>query len=248
MPMTTSTMPSCPSCRRRGMTAPVLAIGDGALGFWNALRDVFPTTREQRCWFHKSANVLAALPKSAQPGAITAMKDIYMAEDIDKAQIAVKAFEIDYGAKYPKAVAKVNDDFDVLLEFFKYPAEHWIHLRTTNPIESTFASVRLRTKVTKGPGSRAAGIAMAYKLIEATQARWHKVNAPELVLSSAPERCSTKASSSNGRARSPRLNRRGRYRRNGGRLKLADPQDFDNISRHLVAVHQGPSAGLTPGR
>jgi putative transposase len=109
------------------------------------------------------------------------MKDIYTAEDIDKAQLAVKAFEIDYGAKYPKAVAKIVDDLDVLLEFYRYPAEHWIHLRTTNPIESTFATVRLRTKVTKGPGSRAAGIAMAYKLIEAAQARWRKVNAPELV-------------------------------------------------------------------
>jgi putative transposase len=104
------------------------------------------------------------------------MKDIYNAEDIDKAQLAVKAFEIDYGAKYPKAVAKIVDDLDVLLEFYRYPAEHWIHLRTTNPIESTFATVRLRTKVTKGPGSRAAGIAMAYKLIEAAQARWRKVN------------------------------------------------------------------------
>lgn len=168
-------------CRRRGMTAPVLAVGDGALGFWNALRDVFPDTREQRCWFHKSANVLSALPKSAHPGAVAALKDIYMAEDIDKAQVAVKAFEIDYGAKYPKAVAKITDDLDVLLEFYRYPGEHWIHLRTTNPIESTFASVRLRTKVTKGPGSRAAGIAMAYKLIEAAQTRWRKVNAPELV-------------------------------------------------------------------
>ena len=168
-------------CRRRGMTAPVLAVGDGALGFWKALRDVFPETREQRCWFHKSSNVLAALPKSAHPGALVAMKDIYMAEDIDKAQLAVKAFEIDYGAKYPKAVAKITDDLDVLLEFYRYPAEHWIPLRTTNPIESTFASVRLRTKVTKGPGSRAAGMAMAYKLIEAAQNRWRKVNAPELV-------------------------------------------------------------------
>jgi putative transposase len=168
-------------CRRRGMTAPVLAVGDGALGFWKALRDVFPETREQRCWFHKSANVLAALPKTAHPGAVAAMKDIYNAEDIDKAQLAVKAFDIDYGKKYPKAVAKIVDDLDVLLEFFKYPAEHWIHLRTTNPIESTFATVRLRTKVTKGPGSRPAGIAMAYKLIEAAQTRWRKVNAPELV-------------------------------------------------------------------
>ena len=139
-------------CRRRGMTAPVLAVGDGALGFWKAVREVFPDTREQRCWFHKQANVLAALPKSAHPGALAALRDIYNAEDIDKAQLAIKAFEIDYGAKYPKAVAKVVDDADVLLEFYKYPAEHWVHLRTTNPIESTFATVRLRTKVTKGPG------------------------------------------------------------------------------------------------
>lgn len=168
-------------CRRRGMTAPVLAVGDGALGFWKAMREVFPATREQRCWFHKQANVLAALPKSAHPAASAAIKDIYNAEDIDKAQVAIKAFEVDYGAKYPKAVAKIVDDADVLLEFYKYPAEHWIHLRTTNPIESTFATVRLRTKVTKGPGSRAAGIAMAYKLIDAAQARWRAVNAPHLV-------------------------------------------------------------------
>ena len=168
-------------CRRRGMAAPVLAVGDGALGFWKAMREVFPATREQRCWFHKQANVLAGLPKSAHPGAISAMREIYNAEDIDKAQVAIKAFEVDYGAKYPKAVAKIVDDADVLLEFYKYPAEHWIHLRTTNPIESTFATVRLRTKVTKGPGSRAAGIAMAYKLIDAAQARWRAVNAPHLV-------------------------------------------------------------------
>mgnify|MGYP005990635431 CR=1 FL=1 len=169
------------SCRRRGMAAPVLAMGDGALGFWKALREVFPSTREQRCWFHKQANVLSCLPKSAHPGAISAMKEIYNAEDIDKAQVAIKAFEIDYVAKYPKAVAKIVDDMDVLLEFYKYPAEHWVHLRTTNPIESTFATVRLRTKVTKGPGSRAAGLAMAYKLIEAAQTRWRAVNAPHLV-------------------------------------------------------------------
>ncbi|MGP4059045.1 IS256 family transposase, partial [Mycobacterium sp. 4D054] len=168
-------------CKRRGMTAPVLAVGDGALGFWKAVREVFPKTREQRCWFHKQANVLSALPKSAHPAALAAMKDIYNAEDIDKAQVAVKAFEVAFGAKYPKVVAKIVDDLDVLLEFYKYPAEHWIHLRTTNPIESTFATVRLRTKVTKGPGSRAAGLAMAYKLIDTAQARWRAVNAPHLV-------------------------------------------------------------------
>ena len=129
----------------------MLAVGDGALGFWKALREVFPDTREQRCWFHVSSNVLAALPKSAHPGAKAALAEIYNAEDKDHAPKAVKAFEVDYGAKWPKAVAKITEHIDVLLAFYDYPAEHWIHLRTTNPIESTFATVRLRQRVTKGP-------------------------------------------------------------------------------------------------
>ncbi len=169
------------SAKRRGMAAPVLAIGDGALGFWAAVRGVFPDTREQRCWFHKIANVLNALPKSAQPGAKAALAEIWNAEDKDHAQAAVKAFAADYATKWPKAVAKITDDLDVLLAFYDYPAEHWVHLRTTNPIESTFATVRLRQRVTKGPGSRAAGIAMAFKLIESAQNRWRAVNAPHLV-------------------------------------------------------------------
>ena len=169
------------SCKRRGMRAPVLAVGDGALGFWAALRQVFPEAREQRCWFHKIANVLNALPTSAQPGAKASLAQIWNAEDKDHAKAAVKAFAADYGAKWPKAVAKITDDLDVLLAFYDYPAEHWIHLRTTNPIESTFATVRLRQRVTKGPGSRAAGIAMAFKLMESAQARWRAVNAPHLV-------------------------------------------------------------------
>ena len=168
-------------CKRRGMRAPVLAVGDGALGFWTALREVFPDTREQRCWFHKAANVLNALPKSAQPGAKKALAEITNAEDREHALAAVKAFAADYGAKWPKAAAKITDDVDVLLEFYNYPAEHWVHLRTTNPIESTFATVRLRQRVTKGPGSRAAGIAMAFKLMESAQTRWRAVNAPHLV-------------------------------------------------------------------
>ena len=167
--------------KRRGMRAPVLAVGDGALGFWKAIRDVFPETREQRCWWHKIANVLAALPKSAHPGAKKALAEIYNAADKDHARTAAKAFEADYGAKWPKAVAKITDDLDVLLAFYDYPAEHWIHLRTTNPIESTFATVRLRTRVTKGAGSRAAGVAMAFKLLESAQTRWRAVNAPHLV-------------------------------------------------------------------
>ena len=167
--------------KRRGMRAPVLAIGDGALGFWGALREVFPDTREQRCWFHKIANVLAALPKSAHPGAKKALGEIWNAEDKRHALDAVKTFEAAYGAKFPKAVAKITDDVEQLLAFYAFPAEHWVHLRTTNPIESTFATVRNRSKITKGPGSRAAGIAMAYKLIEAAQSRWRAVNAPHLV-------------------------------------------------------------------
>jgi putative transposase len=169
------------SCKRRGMRGPVLAVGDGALGFWAAVREVFPDTREQRCWFHKIANVLNALPKSAQPGAKAALAEIWNAEDKEHAEAAARAFAADYGTKWPKAAAKVTEDLDTLLAFYDYPAEHWIHLRTTNPIESTFATVRLRQRVTKGPGSRAAGVAMAFKLIESAQARWRAVNAPHLV-------------------------------------------------------------------
>ncbi|MHB8449293.1 MAG: IS256 family transposase [Mycobacteriales bacterium] len=167
--------------KRRGMRAPVLAVGDGALGFWGALREVFPETVEQRCWFHKIGNVLSALPKSAHPGAKRALAEIWNAEDREHALTAVQAFKDAYGAKFPKATAKITDDVDELLAFYHYPAEHWVHLRTTNPIESTFATVRHRTKVTKGPGSKAAGLAMAFKLIEAAQARWRVVNAPHLV-------------------------------------------------------------------
>jgi transposase-like protein len=168
-------------CARRGMRAPVLAIGDGALGFWGALREVFPQARAQRCWFHKIANVLGALPKSAHPGAKKALAEIWNAEDKNHARAAAKAFEAAYGAKFPKATAKITDDLEQLLAFYDYPAEHWIHLRTTNPIESTFATVRHRTKITRGPGSRAAGLAMAFKLIQAAQDRWRAVNAPHLV-------------------------------------------------------------------
>lgn len=169
------------SCKRRGMRAPVLAVGDGALGFWRALRDVFPQTVEQRCWWHKIGNVLAALPRSVHKDAKAALAEIYNAQDREHAQAAARAFVAAYGAKWPKATAKVSEDLDVLLAFYDFPAEHWVHLRTTNPIESTFATVRLRQRVTKGPGSRAAGIAMAFKLIESAQRRWRAVNAPHLV-------------------------------------------------------------------
>ncbi len=166
--------------RVRGLRAPALAVGDGALGFWAALRDVFPETREQRCWVHKTANVLDALPKRQQAAAKAALVAIYSAATRSAALEAVAAFAHAFAA-WPKAVAKVSDELDSLLAFFDYPAEHAVHLRTTNPIESTFATVRLRTRVTKGAGSRAAGLAMAFKLAEAAQARWRRINAPHLV-------------------------------------------------------------------
>jgi len=139
-------------CARRGMTALVLAVGDGALGFWGALREVFPATREQRCWFHKIAKGLSALPKTAHPGAKKALAEIWNAQDHRHALDAVKAFEAAYGAKFPKAVAKITDDVDELLAFYNYPAEHWIHLRTTNPIESIFLAVKTAFLI---PGQRA---------------------------------------------------------------------------------------------
>jgi transposase-like protein len=166
---------------RRGMRAPVLAVGDGALGFWKALREVFPEAGEQRCWVHKTANVLDALPKSAQPAAKMALAEIWGAEDKEHAHAALTAFAKQYTAKFPRAVAKLTGDEQELLAFYDYPAEHWIHLRTTNPIESTFSTVRLRTKVTRGAGSRTAALAMTFKLIESAQSRWRAVNAPHLV-------------------------------------------------------------------
>ena len=167
--------------KRRGMTAPMVMVGDGALGMWSALGEVFPETRVQRCWVHKVANVLSALPKSAHPSARKALAEIRDAEDRAHAEAAITAFADGFGAKWPKAVAKITGDAEVLLTFFDFPAEHWIHLKTSNPIESTFATVRLRTKVTKGPGSKAAGLAMAFELIESAQTRWRAVNAPHLV-------------------------------------------------------------------
>jgi len=167
--------------RRRGMRAPVVAVGDGALGLWAALRDVFPATRHQRDWVHKTANVLGCLPKAVQAGARKALAEIRDAPDRDHARRAIEMFARDYGVKWPKAVAKITDDAEELLTFYDFPAEHWLHLKTSNPIESTFSSVRLRTRVTKGPGSKAAGLAMTFKLLEAAQDRWRAVNGPYLV-------------------------------------------------------------------
>jgi putative transposase len=168
-------------CRRRGMRAPMVMVGDGALGLWRALEDVFPATRQQRDWVHKVANVLACLPKACQAGARKALAEIRDAPDRDQARRAIEAFARDYGVKWPKAVAKVTDDAEELLTFFDFPAEHWQHLKTSNPIESTFSTVRLRTRVTKGPGSKVQGLAMAFKLLQSAQERWRAVNGPHLV-------------------------------------------------------------------
>jgi transposase-like protein len=168
------------SLRDRGLAGPVLAVGDGALGFWGAIREVFPSTKEQRCWVHKTANAMDALPKRLQPQAKTAVQAIYNAGSRTEALTAAKSFA-DAFSGFPKATAKVMDELDTLLAFYDFPVEHWVHLRTTNPIESTFSTVRLRTRVTRGAGSRKAALAMAYKLLDAAQARWHKIAAPELV-------------------------------------------------------------------
>jgi putative transposase len=167
--------------RRRGMGAPVVMVGDGALGLWRALREVFPATREQRCWVHVVRNVLGALPRSVQAGARRALNEIILAEDRSHAERAIEGFAADYGVKWPKAVAKVTGETERLLCFFDYPAEHWIHLRTTNPIASSFSPVRARTRVTKGPGTRDMGLAMVFKLLQAAEGRWRAVNGPHLV-------------------------------------------------------------------
>ena len=167
--------------KKRGMRAPVLAIGDGALGFWAAVRDAFPETRSQRDWVHKSANVLDALPKSVHGRAKKAIKEITEAENKGEAKKAMKEFEGEFGRKWPKAVKKITDDEEALLAFYDFPAEHWRHLRTTNPIESPFATVRARTDITKGPGSREAGVAMIFKLLEAAEGRWRRLNGYRLI-------------------------------------------------------------------
>ena len=167
--------------KRRGMYAPVLAVADGGLGFWAALREVYPQTQEQRCWKHKNANVLDKLPKRLQPRAKDMLQEIVGAPDRESALEDIERFSEEYGDRYPKAVDTLTKDQDQLLTFFDFPAEHWIHLRTTNPIESAFATVKARTKRTKGAGSRSAGLAMAFKLLLSAEKRWRRLNAPHLV-------------------------------------------------------------------
>lgn len=168
--------------KQRGLKLdPKLATGDGALGFWKALPQVFSATREQRCWVHKTANVLDKLPKRLQPAAKEQLHQIWMAEKKVDAQQAFDAFLETYRAKYSKAVECLQKDRDALLAFYDFPAEHWIHLRTTNPIESTFATVRLRHRKTKGNGTRKACLTMVYKLMESAAKRWRLLNGSDFL-------------------------------------------------------------------
>ena len=168
--------------KARGLTeAPVLATGDGALGFWKALRQVYPSTKVQRCWVHKTVNVLDKLPRGQQPSAKSMLHEVWMSATQEDAIKAFDRFVATYQAKYPKAAECLAKDREELLAFYDFPAEHWQHLRTSNPIESTFATVRLRTYKTKGAGSRAACLAMAFKLVESAQKSWRKLNGSALL-------------------------------------------------------------------
>jgi putative transposase len=167
--------------KQRGLQAPKLAVADGALGFWAALRQVFPKTEEQRCWVHKIANVLDKLPKRLQPRAKSQLHEIMRAPDKATALAEMARFQEEFQAKYPRAVDCLLKDQETLFTFMDYPAAHWIHLRTTNAIESTFATVKARTRTTKGAGSRNAGLAMAFKLLTMAEKRWRKVNSAHLV-------------------------------------------------------------------
>jgi transposase-like protein len=166
----------------RGLvTAPKLAVGDGALGFWKAVKQIWPATREQRCWVHKTANVLDKLPKGIQPKAKAKLHEIWMAESRVEADRAFDLFVNTYEAKYPKATECLSKDRGELLAFYDFPAEHWLHIRTTNPIESTFATVRLRHRKTKGSGSRTACLTMVFKLMQSAEKKWRLLNGAVLL-------------------------------------------------------------------
>jgi transposase-like protein len=168
--------------KSRGLVeAPKLATGDGALGFWKAIKQVYPATRHQRCWVHKTVNVLDKLPRGQQVSAKNILHEIWMSATKADATKAMEKFAATYQAKYPKAVECLLKDKEELLAFYDFPAEHWQHLRTSNPIESTFATVRLRTSKTKGAGSRTACLAMAFKLVESAQNHWRKLNGSTLL-------------------------------------------------------------------
>ena len=167
--------------RRRGMQAPLVAVGDGALGFWNAVREVWPETDDQRDWCHKLANVLDKLPKRLQGKAKEMLRDAMYAPTREDAEAAMDGFCSEFSSKYAKAVACLTKDREALLTFFDYPAEHWKHLRTTNVIESPFATVRLRQRVTKGAGNRTKALTMAFKLLEMAQLRWRRLDGAHLL-------------------------------------------------------------------
>jgi len=170
------------SLKERGLTeGPRLAIGDGGLGFWAALREAYPGTEEQRCWVHKTANILDKMPKSVQAKVKEKIHDIYLAPTKEQALVAYNSFLSLYGKKFPDACECLSKDKDVLFTFYDFPAEHWIHIRTTNPIESTFATVRLRTEKTKGCGTRLATLTMVFKLICETQKTWKKIKGYRLI-------------------------------------------------------------------
>ena len=162
--------------KQRGLEQPPLLVtGDGALGFWKAVRKVFPTVTQQRCWVHKTANVLDKMPKGVQKRAKADIHEIWMAETCEEAEKAFDTFIAKYESKYPKAVECLKKDRTELLAFYDFPAEHWVHLRTTNPIESTFATVRLRHNRTKGNGTRQACLAMVFKLVQSAEKRWKRL-------------------------------------------------------------------------
>jgi len=161
---------------------PALAVGDGALGFWAAAEEEFPSTRRQRCWVHKTANILDKMPRCVQVHAKTRIHEMYMADTKANALKAYDEFLSLYGAKYPRACECLSKDKEDLFTFYDFPAEHWMHIRTTNPIESTFATVRLRTKRTKGCGSRTATLTMVFKLVEQAEKHWRRMNGHALIL------------------------------------------------------------------
>jgi putative transposase len=168
--------------KQRGLqTAPKIAVGDGALGFWAALRKVFPGTKEQRCWVHKTANVLNNMPKSVQPKAKADIHEIWQAETKADAETAFDHFLEKYDAKYQKACDCLRKDREQLLTFYDFPTEHWAHLRTTNPIESTFATIRLRHRKTKGNGTRRASLAMMFKLAQSASKRWRRLRSHDMI-------------------------------------------------------------------
>ncbi len=166
----------------RGVEAPLLAIGDGALGFWSALREVWPESKEQRCWVHRTANVLDKFPKRLQPRAKSQIHEIFKAETKEIAEEQVDRFVKEYEDRYPKAVASLLRDRETMLTFYDFPAAHWQSIRSTNVIESAFATVRLRQRVTKGAGSRAKGLTMAFKLLAMAEKRWRRIRSPHLVM------------------------------------------------------------------